>query len=53
MAQSEARYGMRPLERLAQLGLLSPRLIGVHATQLLAGEIASLAQQGASIVHCP
>lgn len=53
VAQSEARYGMRPLERLAQLGLLSPRLIGVHATQLLAGEIASLAQQGASIVHCP
>jgi len=53
VAESEARYGMRPLERLAQLGLLSPRLIGVHATQLLAGEIASLAAQGASIVHCP
>lgn len=53
VAESEARYGVRPLERLARLGLLSPRLIGVHATQLLAGEIASLAAQGASIVHCP
>lgn len=53
VAESEARYGMRPLERLARLGLLSPRLIGVHATQLLAGEIATLAAEGASIVHCP
>lgn len=53
VAESEARYGMRPLERLARLGLLSPRLIGVHATQLLAGEITTLAAEGASIVHCP
>jgi 5-methylthioadenosine/S-adenosylhomocysteine deaminase len=53
VAESEARYGMRPLERLAGLGLLSPRLIGVHATQLLGGEIASLATAGVSVVHCP
>ena len=53
VAESEARYGARPLERLAALGLLTPDLIGVHATQLLAGEIASLAAAGASIVHCP
>ena len=53
VAESEARFGVRPLERLAGLGLLSPRLIGVHATQLLGGEIASLATAGASVVHCP
>jgi 5-methylthioadenosine/S-adenosylhomocysteine deaminase len=53
VAESESRHGRRPLERLAELGLLTPDLIGVHATQLLAGEIASLAAAGASIVHCP
>ena len=53
VAESESRHGVRPLERLAKLGLLTPHLIGVHATQLLAGEIGSLAAAGASIVHCP
>jgi 5-methylthioadenosine/S-adenosylhomocysteine deaminase len=53
VAESESRHGVRPLERLANLGLLTPHLVGVHATQLLAGEIASLAAAGASIVHCP
>ncbi|MFZ5493173.1 MAG: TRZ/ATZ family hydrolase [Pseudomonadota bacterium] len=53
VAESESRHGVRPLERLAGLGLLTPHLVGVHATQLLAGEIGSLAAAGASIVHCP
>jgi len=51
--QSVARFNMRPLERISQLGLLSPRLQAVHATQLLNGEIESLAKHGASVVHCP
>ncbi|WP_372717784.1 TRZ/ATZ family hydrolase [Immundisolibacter sp.] len=52
VAEGEAQHGMRPLERVAQLGLLSPRLIAVHATQLLPGEIEALARHGASVVHC-
>ena len=46
-------YGRRPLERLASLGLVSPRLIGVHAVHLEPAEIALLARHGASVAHCP
>lgn len=45
--------GQRPLARLQALGLLSPALIGVHLTQLTAGEIALLADTGVHVVHCP
>ena len=51
--ESMARFGMRPIERLDQLGLVSPRLMAVHMTQLLPGEIESLAERGIHIVHCP
>jgi 5-methylthioadenosine/S-adenosylhomocysteine deaminase len=50
--ESNARYGMRPLERLSQLGLLNPRLLAVHMTQLLDAEIETLAKQGVNISHC-
>jgi len=46
-------YGKRPLERLEALGLLSPRLIGVHAIHLDPAEITRLARNGCSIAHCP
>jgi 5-methylthioadenosine/S-adenosylhomocysteine deaminase len=45
--------GMRPLERLAQLNLLGPRLLGVHMTQLVDAEIHSYAASGAHVLHCP
>ena len=45
--------GRRPLKRLEALGLVTPALIGVHATQLEPAEIDMLASAGASIVHCP
>ncbi|HHH48520.1 MAG TPA: TRZ/ATZ family hydrolase [Gammaproteobacteria bacterium] len=51
--EASARNGLRPLARLTQLGLLSPRLAAVHMTQLSDGEIAQLAGSGASVVHCP
>ncbi len=51
--EAMARYGKRPLERLANLGLLTPRLMAVHMTQLLAGEIDALAQANVNVVHCP
>jgi 5-methylthioadenosine/S-adenosylhomocysteine deaminase len=47
------QHGMRPLARLAKLGLLGPRLIAVHMTQLLPEEIKTLAQDNVSVVHCP
>ncbi|AFJ02153.1 S-adenosylhomocysteine deaminase, Methylthioadenosine deaminase [Methylophaga frappieri] len=46
-------YGKRPLARLKELGLLSPRLIATHMTQLLPEEIADCARAGVHIAHCP
>ncbi len=51
--QSIDQYGMRPLERLSKLGLLSPRLIAVHMVHLLSEEIQSLAELGVNLLHCP
>ena len=45
--------GMRPIERLQQLGLLSPNLIAVHMTHLTDHEIKLVHQYGCSIAHCP
>ncbi len=53
VAEAVAATGRRPLARLDALGLVTPALIGVHATQLLPAEIELLANAGASIVHCP
>ncbi len=47
------QYGKRPLARLADLGLLTPRLLAVHMTQLQADEIALLAKAGVNVMHCP
>lgn len=46
-------HQLRPLARLEQLGLLSPRLLAVHLTQITDGEIAALARAGSHVVHCP
>jgi 5-methylthioadenosine/S-adenosylhomocysteine deaminase len=51
--ESMARFGMRPLERLAQLGLVGPNLLAVHMTQLNDAEIAHLAGAGVHVLHCP
>ena len=51
--ESEARYGLRPLERLRRLGLVSPRLAAVHMTTLSDEEIVMLATEGAHVIHCP
>jgi 5-methylthioadenosine/S-adenosylhomocysteine deaminase len=50
---SLSTHHVRPIERLQRLGLLGPGLIAVHAVHLEAGEIASLAQYGCSVAHCP
>lgn len=45
--------GLRPIERLQRLGLLSPNLIGVHMVHLTDNEIRLISQQGCSVAHCP
>ena len=53
IAEHLKQHGVRPLERMQRLGLLSPRLIAVHAVHLTSVEIALLAAQGCSVAHCP
>jgi 5-methylthioadenosine/S-adenosylhomocysteine deaminase len=53
VSDAVTRYGSRPLARLAALGLVSPRLLAVHMTQLEDGEIEQLAEAGAHVLHCP
>jgi len=53
VAEAVAATGQRPLARLAALGLVTPSLIGVHATALTTEEITLLATAGANVVHCP
>ena len=53
VADAEATDGRRPLQRLRDLDIVSPRLLCVHATQLLPEEITLLATHGASVIHCP
>ena len=45
--------GKRPLTRLAELNLISPRLVCVHTTSLIEEEMTMLAELGAHVVHCP
>jgi 5-methylthioadenosine/S-adenosylhomocysteine deaminase len=46
------QYGVRPLERLARLGLLGPNFIGVHAVHVNDAEIELLAAHGSHVAHC-
>lgn len=45
--------GKRPLARLNDLGLLTPRMMAVHMTQLTDEEVDLTAEQGISVIHCP
>jgi 5-methylthioadenosine/S-adenosylhomocysteine deaminase len=53
VADAISQTGQRPLARLDELGLVTPGLIAVHATQLLDEEIETLAAAGSHVVHCP
>ena len=53
IAEHQKQHGVRPLARMQKLGLLSPRLIAVHAVHLDDVEISLLAAQGCSVAHCP
>jgi len=53
LSNSLDSYGARPLARLHELGLLNPRMMAVHMTQLNDDEIRLSANQGIHVVHCP
>lgn len=46
-------HGARPVEYLARIGFLSPRVIAAHTVHLTEGEINLLKQNGVGSVHNP
>jgi 5-methylthioadenosine/S-adenosylhomocysteine deaminase len=51
--QSLAQTKLRPLQRLHNIGLVSPRLIAIHMTQITEEDLDILAATKPNIVHCP
>lgn len=47
------RRGQRPVRRLKDLGLLSPRFQAVHMTALSEEDINDIVETGAHVIHCP
>jgi 5-methylthioadenosine/S-adenosylhomocysteine deaminase len=46
-------FGIGPLKRLSNHGLLNESLIAVHMTQLREADISLVAERGTHVVHCP
>jgi len=45
--------GLRPVRYVAEAGVLGPDTVVAHAVQSDAEDIATLAQSGAAVAHCP
>jgi 5-methylthioadenosine/S-adenosylhomocysteine deaminase len=46
-------HGATPIRFLDKLGVLGPRMIGVHCVWLDAAELALMAERGAGLAYCP
>ncbi len=53
VAQAVESSGMRPWQRLRDLGLLGPDFVAVHMTQMNDAEIEQAAELGVHVAHCP
>jgi len=53
VTDSLAQHGVRPLARLAALGLLGSNVVGVHAVHLDRSDMDILSRYDVSIAHCP
>lgn len=51
--QGEAQYGMRPMQRLTELGLMGPNMLAAHCVHMTPIEIETFSLQGAHVAHCP
>ena len=48
-----AEYSLRPVELIAELGLLGPHFTAVHAVHLTDGEVQNLGRSGSTVCACP
>jgi 5-methylthioadenosine/S-adenosylhomocysteine deaminase len=53
IAQSRARFGLRPIERLESFGLLTPSLTAVHMVCVDEADIARAQRGGVAVCLCP
>lgn len=53
IAESMLQYGVRPLRRLADVGLLGPNLTAAHCVHLELSEMDLLTEHGCHVAHCP
>ena len=53
VSESVKEHGVRPIQRLHELGVLGPNTLCVHMTQLNDDEIDLLKQTNTTVVHCP
>lgn len=53
IATSMEQFGKRPVQRLAELGVLGPGLIATHCVHLDEKEMDVLAGYGCHVAHCP
>ncbi len=53
ITQSESEFGLTPIQRLANLGVLGPNFVAAHGVHLNSAEIELLALRGCHIAHCP
>lgn len=53
VATAVEETGMRPIERLQRIGLLTPRTQCVHMTALDDSDIQTIVRNGSHVVHCP
>lgn len=49
----QGRHGVPPVRYLDKLGVLGPRMIGVHCVWLDEGELRLMAERGARVAYCP
>jgi len=53
VAQIQERYGRRPVEHLAELGVLGPELLACHCVVLTESDIDLLRRHEVKVAHCP
>ena len=51
--QSMQQHGKRPLQRINDIGMVTPDLIAIHMTQIDDNDFAILQKHKPSLVHCP
>jgi 5-methylthioadenosine/S-adenosylhomocysteine deaminase len=53
VAESIENFGVRPIKRMANLGLLGPNLTAAHCVQINDEDLDLLSEHRAHVAHCP